>query len=632
MFHSLYAARRLRRAPHRHVQPRLETLEDRLAPAGYSPTDLGAPAALGFNGFGINNSGQILGSGFVNPSGSDPANLQTFLYNLSSNGPWQLLMNVPSGYNVTYPQGINDSGQILINAENTQTKVFEVFLYNNGSWTNLNVPSGFSQNLPDGINNAGEVFVNTETQSGVTQAYLYKNNQWQALSAPSGFSSTLGLGLNNSGQFLVEASSGSGATVVSHSFLYDNSNWTDIGTNAVGAVDICGDVNDSGQVALETGGLFYTPHVFFVNNGEASDPGAPSGYSGNTILAGFNNTGQILVEDSTGSGSTAVTHPFLYSDGQWTDLNSFMPSGGTVTLNGAGGIDNNGDIVANGDDGHIYLLQPDAAPVVTSDPTSQTVTAGGTVKFTASASGVPTPTGQWQHSMDGGNTWSNFTNPVNGTGSTITDTLTTTDVSATSNGQQFRCVFTNGVGQSATTKAVTLTVQTVPAITSGNSAVFTVGQFGSFTVTATGFPTPTLTAAGVLPSGVTFTDNGNGTATLAGTPAAGAQKTYPFTIKAHNAAGDLPQTFTLTINPAPVPPPSTPPAPPQPTPPPTLNVPSLLALFDGLLGGIETVNGNSTETITDSLFGIPLLVANFDHNGNLVSVTMFGINVTFLFA
>ena len=40
-------------------------------------------------------------------------------------------------------------------------------------------------------------------------------------------------------------------------------------------------------------------------------------------------------------------------------------------------------------------------------------------------------------------------------------------------------------------------------------------------MTTTGFPTPTVSESGALPGGVTFTDNGNGTATLSGTPAAG---------------------------------------------------------------------------------------------------------------
>jgi hypothetical protein len=71
----------------------------------------------------------------------------------------------------------------------------------------------------------------------------------------------------------------------------------------------------------------------------------------------------------------------------------------------------------------------------------------------------------------------------------------------------------------------------------------------------------------------------------------------------------------------------------SPTPnPPALHKPALLALFDAVLGGIETVNGNGTETVTDSLFGIPLLVSTYDGSGDLMSVTMFGINVTALFA
>ncbi len=87
-----------------------------------------------------------------------------------------------------------------------------------------------------------------------------------------------------------------------------------------------------------------------------------------------------------------------------------------------------------------------------------------------------------------------------------------------------------------------------PAITSANNATFTVGSAGTFTVTTTGVPTATISETGALPSGVTFTDNGNGTATLAGTPAAGTGGTYPITITAAN--GVLPnasQGFTLTI-------------------------------------------------------------------------------------
>jgi hypothetical protein len=47
---------------------------------------------------------------------------------------------------------------------------------------------------------------------------------------------------------------------------------------------------------------------------------------------------------------------------------------------------------------------------------------------------------------------------------------------------------------------------------------------------------------------------------------------------------------------------------------------------------MEAVNSNGTVTITDSLFGIPVIVSTFDSDGNLMSVNLFGLlNITFLF-
>jgi hypothetical protein len=93
---------------------------------------------------------------------------------------------------------------------------------------------------------------------------------------------------------------------------------------------------------------------------------------------------------------------------------------------------------------------------------------------------------------------------------------------------------------------------TAPGITSAASTTLTAGTAGSFTVTTSGSPAPALTESGTLPSGVTFTDNGDGTATIAGTPAAGTGGTYPLTITAHNGiAPDATQSFTLTVDEAP---------------------------------------------------------------------------------
>ena len=92
-----------------------------------------------------------------------------------------------------------------------------------------------------------------------------------------------------------------------------------------------------------------------------------------------------------------------------------------------------------------------------------------------------------------------------------------------------------------------------PAITSGNAASFTTGAAGSFTITSTGAPTAGLTRTGTLPPGMTFTDNGDGTAKISGTPTiaaapAGESQGYPLTIKADNGVGSpATQTLTLTV-------------------------------------------------------------------------------------
>ena len=93
-----------------------------------------------------------------------------------------------------------------------------------------------------------------------------------------------------------------------------------------------------------------------------------------------------------------------------------------------------------------------------------------------------------------------------------------------------------------------LVVNQAPAITSANTTTFTVGKSGSFSVTATGSPTPSLSEIGALPGGVTFTDNHNGTATLAGTPKPLTAGTYVIPITASNGVSpDATQTFTLVV-------------------------------------------------------------------------------------
>ena len=86
---------------------------------------------------------------------------------------------------------------------------------------------------------------------------------------------------------------------------------------------------------------------------------------------------------------------------------------------------------------------------------------------------------------------------------------------------------------------------TVPTFTSAAGVSVQAGSALRFAVTANGSPTPAITESGRLPGGVTFSDAGNGTASLAGTPAAAGS--YPVTLTATNTQGHATQTFTLTV-------------------------------------------------------------------------------------
>ncbi|HET7219900.1 MAG TPA: putative Ig domain-containing protein, partial [Vicinamibacterales bacterium] len=109
----------------------------------------------------------------------------------------------------------------------------------------------------------------------------------------------------------------------------------------------------------------------------------------------------------------------------------------------------------------------------------------------------------------------------------------------------------NGVG-SVASQSFTLSVQQPPAVTSAASTSFVAGSPGTFTITTTGTPAPAITQGGALPSGVNYVDNGDGTATLSGTPGAATGGTYNLTFTAANGVGaPAVQNFTLTVQQAP---------------------------------------------------------------------------------
>jgi hypothetical protein len=73
----------------------------------------------------------------------------------------------------------------------------------------------------------------------------------------------------------------------------------------------------------------------------------------------------------------------------------------------------------------------------------------------------------------------------------------------------------------------------------------------SFTVTASGYPTASLSETGVLPNGINFVANANGSATISGAPSAGTGGDYQLGLRAANSVGTVSQSFLLVVDQAP---------------------------------------------------------------------------------
>ena len=146
-------------------------------------------------------------------------------------------------------------------------------------------------------------------------------------------------------------------------------------------------------------------------------------------------------------------------------------------------------------------------------------------------------------------------------GPTVLGTLSGLQVTIQSSGAATATFTSNGSGGTATVNAqvdnvpsgeaspsrASLTVNTLPAITSLNTATFTTGTNGTFNMSATGSPTPTFSKIGTLPSNVTLSSAG----VLSGTPAAGTCGSYPIVVAATNVCGAPTQNFTLSVNQSP---------------------------------------------------------------------------------
>jgi probable HAF family extracellular repeat protein len=309
----------------------------------YSVTDLGTlPGGYSSSASGINSSGQVVGS--THPAGSN--NFHAFLYN---GGAMRDLGTLYGSESVAY--GINSSGQVV-----GESSGLHAFLYSGGKMGDLGtlVGNDLGQYVAYGINSSGQV-VGETFNSAVVYAFLYSGGKMNALAPPPTLSAALGI--NDSGQvvgcFYIGTNFHDDPPPYSHAAFLYSGGMSDLGTLG-GSSSCASGINNNGQVVgwSQTAGS-NNSHAFLYSGGKMSDLGTLGG-SG-SLAHGINSGGQVVGESYLADNLTR--HAFLYGGGTMTDLNSLVSPGLGITLYQATGINDRGQIVANGAGG-AYLLTP----------------------------------------------------------------------------------------------------------------------------------------------------------------------------------------------------------------------------------------------------------------------------------
>jgi probable HAF family extracellular repeat protein len=313
------------------------------SPAGYLVTDLGR-----FATGGLNNSGQV---GGFSSTGTGP--YYAVLY-----GGGRITDLGTLGGAQSFANGINDSGQVVGESE-TASGYTHAFLYGGGTMTDLGTLPGGSYSFAYGVNASGQVVGQSTPRGGAGHAFLYGGGKMTDLGTLPGDSESIAYGVNASGQVVGSSFTSSG---VPHAFLYGGGVMKDLG-GLGGPTTEARAINASGQVvgySTLAAPAINTQHAFLYGGGKMTDLGTLNGPGGFSYATAINGSGQVVGYSAAGS----QTHAFLY-DGSLHDLNGLLPAGSGLTLTGAYGINDKGQIAAQGSDDHGYLLTPDgvaAAP------------------------------------------------------------------------------------------------------------------------------------------------------------------------------------------------------------------------------------------------------------------------------
>jgi probable HAF family extracellular repeat protein len=252
--------------------------------------------------------------------------------------------NTISFTNIDYPAatetaafGINDSGQIVgtyndapagtcaptdaVNCGNLG------FLYSAGTFTTLSDPLGAEGTLAYGINNSGKIVGSYFDSTGTDHTYLYSGGTFTTV----GPANTSAFGINDSGQIAGTTADSNGF----HGFLYSGGTFTVIDDPSANAGSTFGTgVTATGEVVGDFFGASGMAQGFIDNGGIFTTFDDPLGTHG-TSVSGTNAAGQIVGSYIDAQGNV---HQYVYSGGIFTTIDTPSSSFGVLGINDLGQI------------------------------------------------------------------------------------------------------------------------------------------------------------------------------------------------------------------------------------------------------------------------------------------------------
>jgi hypothetical protein len=491
-------------------------------------------------------------------NGIAPAATQAFTLtigqtpSITSTGAAPFTAGVPGSFTITttgFPVGVISESGTLPGGMTFQ---------DNGNGTAIIV--GIPDPGVSGISYPLTIAVNNGIGPAVTQAFRLIVNQSLAITSPAAATFTVGVA-----ETFTMTTSNTQSTLPALAEIGNLPNGISFVDNDDGTATI------SGTPATSTGGIYglYLTATYF---GAATNAAQllvltvdqpPAFFSSATatfavVTAGsftvstndpapsstFGADGSFAINTSGGVPSATV----LSEAGKLPSGLLFKDNGdGTATISGTPAASAGGAYVLNitasngiaPDTAQSLTLYVDGPPSITSSPTA-TFTTGSLGSFTVTTSGLPYGVIAEIGALPAGIT---FADNHDGTA-----TFAGAAAASADGAYILNLSVSNGFAPAAT-QTLTLTVDQPPAITSGDAINFDANASSSFTITTTGFPNAAITESGQLPAGVTFADNGNGTATIAANlPESTVGGTYPLIITANNGVEpDAVLGFTLTV-------------------------------------------------------------------------------------